>query len=543
MYQMLIVDDEVHVVDRLVTTIPWSTVGIENVYKAYSGTEAVSLLNQFSIDIVLTDIQMPGMSGLELIAEINRKWKKTKCILLSGHSDFKYAKEAILQQTEDYLLKPVTEKDLLQTVQRVMEKLKFEWEEVISRQRIALTLKENIPLLKGNLLSDLLQGRKISQASLREKMQMFGLPEFHNEPFALMILRLEEHFLEYDFQSLSLMEYAIANIVEELFGKQFELWHTKDAHEYLVFVVKSKEESYSDEEMRIFERAASQLQIAVKNYLKGEISILVSRRGIFPTDLSLLYNSSVSAFRKSIGSGQELFMRVADDLVKMEIQSLQSIYEPPTLIHLLEAGRWQGVAEKLEQIFAELILKWADSQEHLLEVYFSISSAFAYIAHKNGRQLADLIGNDYDKWMEGIPFRTINQLHEWSKRTLVCLKDDMDHEAENIRLSTINEIRKFVDLNLAQDISLQAIADHIHMHPVYVSKIYKLETGDNLSDYVHLIRMEKATFLLKNSQEKIYEIAALLGYQRPHSFNHAFKKHYQITPQEYRDQNEGRTMK
>jgi two-component system response regulator YesN len=543
MYQLLIVDDEVHVVDRLVTTIPWSTVGIENVYKAYSGTEAVSLLNQFSIDIVLTDIQMPGMSGLELIAEINRKWKKTKCILLSGHSDFKYAKEAILQQTEDYLLKPVTEKDLLQTVQRVMEKLNLEWEEVISHQRIALTLKENIPLLKGNLLSDLLQGRKISQASLREKMQMFGLPEFHNEPFALMILRLEEHFLEYDFQSLSLMEYAIANIVEELFGKQFELWHTKDAHEYLVFVVKSKEESYSDEEMRIFERAASQLQIAVKNYLKGEISILVSRRGIFPTDLSLLYNSSVSAFRKSIGSGQELFMRVADDLVKMEIQSLQSIYEPPTLIHLLEAGRWQGVAEKLEQIFAELILKWADSQEHLLEVYFSISSAFAYIAHKNGHQLADLIGNDYDKWMEGIPFRTINQLHEWSKRTLVRLKDDMDHEAENIRLSTINEIRKFVDLNLAQDISLQAIADHIHMHPVYVSKIYKLETGDNLSDYVHLIRMEKATFLLKNSQEKIYEIAALLGYQRPHSFNHAFKKHYQITPQEYRDQNEGRTMK
>jgi two-component system response regulator YesN len=293
----------------------------------------------------------------------------------------------------------------------------------------------------------------------------------------------------------------------------------------------------------MFERTASQLQITVKNYLKGKISILVSGRGVFPTDLSALYHSSISAFRKRIGSGQELFMRVADDLVKVEIQSLQSLYEPPTLTHLLEAGRWQDVTEKLERIFEELLQKWADSQEHLLEVYFSVSSAFAYIAHKNGRQLSHLIGNEYDKLTEGIPFRTLNQLQEWSKRTLYCLKDDMDHETENNRLSIINEIRKFIDHNLAQDVSLQAIADHVFMHPVYVSKIYKLETGENLSDYIHLIRMDKAAYLLKNNQEKIYEIAALLGYQRPHSFNYAFKKHYQITPQEYRDQNEGRTSK
>ncbi len=110
MYQLLIVDDEVHVVERLSATVPWLSMGIGQVHKAYSASEALSLLNQFSVDIVITDIQMPGMSGLELIAEISRKWKKTKTIILSGHSDFQYAKEAILHRTEDYLLKPVTEK-------------------------------------------------------------------------------------------------------------------------------------------------------------------------------------------------------------------------------------------------------------------------------------------------------------------------------------------------------------------------------------------------------------------------------------------------
>jgi two-component system response regulator YesN len=541
MYQLLIVDDEVHVVERLASTIPWQTMGIENVYKAFSAHEALSLLNQNSIDIVLTDIQMPGMSGLELIAEISRMWKKTKCILLSGHSDFKYAKEAILHQTEDYLLKPVTEKDLLQTVQRVIDKLKREWEEVISSQRIALTLQENLPMLRGNLLNDLLQGRRITH--FQDKMKILELPKLHQKPFTLMIIRLEDHFLEYDFQGLSLMEYAIGNMAEELFGDHFILWHTKDAHDYLVFVAKSKNEFHSNEEMKLFERIASQLQSAVKNFLKGKVSILVSGWGTFPDELSSLYNSSISAFRKIIGSEQEFFMRVADDLVKVEVQSLQTLYEPPTLIHLLDAGRWHSVAEKLEQIFEELTRKWTESQEHLLEVFYSVSSAFSYIAHKNGRLLSHLIGSDYDKLTEGIPFRSANQLREWSLRTLYCLQVDMDHETHNARLSTINEIRSFIDNNLAEDVSLQAIADHVFMHPVYVSKIYKLESGDNLSEYVNRIRMDKAAFLLTNNQEKIYEIAAQLGYQRPHSFNHAFKKHYGVTPQEYRVQNEGRTNK
>jgi two-component system response regulator YesN len=543
MYQLLIVDDEVHVVERLASTIPWKTLGIESVHKAFSAQEALSLLSQYSIDIVLTDIQMPVMSGLELIAEVNRIWKKTKCILLSGHSDFKYAKEAILHQTEDYLLKPVTEKDLLQSVQKVIDKLKTEWEEVISSQRIAITLQENMPMLRGNLLCDLLQGRKISQSSIQDKMKMLGLPELDGKQFTLMFIRLEEHFLEYDYQGLSLMEYAIGNMVEELFGDRFILWHTKDAHDYLVFVAASKKESHDNEEMKLFERIASQLQSAVKNYLKGKVSMLVSGWGRFPEELPPLYNSAISAFRKSIGSEQELFMRVADELVQVEIESLQSLYEPPTLIHLLDAGRWDSVTEKLEQIFDELKRKWTESQEHLLEVYFSISSAFAYIAHKNGRQLSQLIGSDYDKLTEGIPFRSANQLREWSLRTLHCLQVDMDHETHNARLSTVNEIRKFIDNNLAEDISLQAIADHVYMHPVYVSKIYKLESGDNLSDYINRIRMDKAAFLLINTQEKIYEIAAQLGYQRPHSFNHAFKKHYGLTPQEFRVQNEGRTNK
>ncbi|WP_238403237.1 response regulator transcription factor [Paenibacillus mesophilus] len=532
----MIVDDEVHVVERFSTTIDWTAVGIEQVYGAYSGEKALALLERFSIDIVITDIQMPGMTGLQLIAEVQRRWPRTKCILLSGYSDFNYAKEAILYRTEDYLLKPVTERALVDTVQRVMEKLRKEWEEVVSKQRLAYTLKEHMPTLRGTLLNDLLQGRKLADSALKDKMQMLGLEDVIGKTFAIMMIRLEEYFLRYDPHGISLMEYAIGNMVEELFGDRLESWHTKDAYEYLVFVMVGKNESVGTADDSVwFERTASSLQTAVSNYLKGKISVLVSRWGTFPADLSDLYTRSVAAFRRTIGGEQELFVRLNDDPLRTDVQPLPSLYEPPTLIHLLEAARWDTIEEKLGSLFGELGKVGAESQEQLLEVYFSIASAFAYIVHKSGRSLPVLIGEDYDKMIKGVPFRSLNQLKDWTFGTLNRIRDDMNRETKDSRDSLINDIRAFVEHHMAEDVSLQSIADHVHLHPVYVSKIYKLETGDNLSDYVHRVRMDKAEYLLKHGQSKIYEIAALLGYQRPHSFNHAFKKHFGMTPQEYRD--------
>ncbi|TXK74851.1 response regulator [Paenibacillus sp. N3.4] len=535
MIQLLIVDDEAHVVDRLYATIDWASLGIEQVYKAYSGKEALELLEQLSVNIVITDIQMPGISGLQLIAEINRRWAKTKCILLSGYSDFNYAKEAILQGTEDYLLKPVTEQDLLATVKRVMDKLQKEWETVFSAQRLTYTFKENLPLLRGNLLQDLLQGQHVSELSLRNKMQMLELPDYYKQEFVFMMIRLESDFLEYDTGRLSLMEYAISNMVEELFAEKLDSWHTKDAHDYLVFVMKHKQETPEKGDMAWLERTASVLQSAVNTYLKGKISILLSTWGQFPEELNTMYNASLSTFRKRIGSEHELFMRLGEESVHTELSALQRLYEPPTLNHLLEAARWEDTEEKLSRIFDEMEKRFSESQEHLLEIYFSVASAFAYIAHKNGRQLHQLIGDDYNRMTEGIPFRTVNQLREWSNRSLQRMKEDMDQERKDSRVTLINDIRSFIDQHLASDVSLQSIADHVFLHPVYVSKIYKLETGENLSDYVNQTRMDRAVYLLKNGPDKIYEIATQLGYQRPHSFNHAFKKHYGMTPQEYRD--------
>lgn len=539
--QLMIVDDEAHVVERLTATIPWTEIGIHQVYKAFSGEEALEIIHRMSVDIVITDIHMPGMSGIDLIRHISEKHKKTKCILLSGYSDFIYAKEAIVHQTEDYLLKPVRDEDLLATVQRVIGKIKAEWEELISKQRMIHAFKEHLPLLRGKFLNDLLQGRKFEPLVLQEKMRTLELPAFLDSPFALLLIRLEDRFLEYDDYSLSLMEYAVGNMAEELYAAEFELWHAKDPHDYLIFLVKPihshmDDPRQSDEQLRVsFERYALHLQASVMSVLKGKVSVLTSGWGQFPDEVSFNYNSALTAFRKRIGREEGMFIRLTQDLLELKVTSLNALYEPPLLNHLLEAGRWEDAKGKLEQIFGELKEKHLDSQEHLLEVYFSITGTLASIAHKNGKQLRDLIGEDYDKVLQAKPFRSLTQMEEWAFRSIGKIQADMENETKDSRVSVIHQIQSFVEMNLSHDVSLQAIADHVHMHPVYVSKIYKLEKGENLSDYVSRVRMEKAAYLLAHTVAKIYEIAAQVGYQRPHSFNYAFKRLFGLTPQEYRD--------
>ncbi|MFF2886933.1 response regulator [Paenibacillus sp. NPDC057967] len=532
MAQLLIVDDERHITDRLSELVPWSESGITGVHKAYSAEEALDVMESCTIDIVLTDIRMPGMSGLELSEQIRRRWRKTKCILLSGHAEFEYAKEAIRHGAVSYLLKPAKDEELLAAVAQVRTELAEEWREVISQERIAQALRENLPQMRGNLLGELLLGKRYAAAELRDKMTMLSVPEFYEQAFALMLVRLEQPFHNYDPHSLALVEYAVGNMAEELFQPDCQLWHGKDVHQYLVFLITHGEGGADCAELyRMLESKASQLKDAIHTFLRGSATILISRTGVFPTDLAMMYDGTLSTLRKRIGDVSDLILTVSDAAIgENETCSLSSLYELPSLSHLLEAGQWQQAEQRLKSIAAEL-----QTEEQLLEAYFIIASAASSYAHKNGQRLSDLIGPGYEKLTVGLPFRNAQQLLDWSLELLGRLSSEAETDKQDSRAKLIADVRQFVEQHLDEDVSLTAISRHVFLHPVYISKIYKLETGENITEYVYRIRMEKAARLLLDTSDKIYEIAARLGYQRAHSFIHVFKKHTGLTPQEYRD--------
>ncbi|WP_409345078.1 response regulator [Paenibacillus sp. MBLB4367] len=532
--QMIIVDDEAHWVDNLSMHKPWHTLGIEQVHRAYSAHEALQILETHPIDIVLSDVLMPEMTGIELIERIRERDKRIKCIILSGHSDFEYTKEAVRHQAVDYLLKPPTDAELFGAVKAAIDQLKQEWESVSSYERTQFTLRENLPLLRGQLLLEALRGNRLTADEWSRKLDNYGLP-FRFGSCALLLVRMEEEFGQYKNNGQQLMEYAIINMAEEIIGEFTEVWGVKEEHGYLAFLLQLKEERSGIGKETILEKLAMQLQSKVKQFLKGSLSIVITEWFRFPEQLPDRYRQAYAYFRQIVGEEREFVMRVGDVEQQASQGTLDAIHMPPVFMNLLEAGRWDAAEEKLAAVCAELDERWSESWEHCMEAGFVIASSFTHLAHRNGYTLAKLLGSDMDDLQSGEAFSSIGKLRKWSMNVLGKLKEGTSNEVKDIRSQYVKKVKDFAEKNLHLDVSLRALADHVNLHPTHLSKIYKIETGEGISDYISLLRMERACRLLRATDKKVYEISMEVGYLDPAYFIKVFKRQFGVTPQEYRD--------
>ena len=531
--QMIIVDDEAHWVDNLSTTKPWHELGIEQVHRAYSAQEALRLIETHPIDLVISDILMPEMTGIELIEKIRERDKRIKCIILSGHSDFEYAQEALRNQAVDYLLKPPTDAELMEAARSAVDQLKAEWESVSSRERTEYTLRENLPLLRGQLLLNALHGERLSEEEWARKLESYGLP-FRRGESALLLVRLEDEFGQTWSDGQQLLEYAILNIAEEIFGEYANVWGVKEEHGYLAFLLQFRTAAEIGTDM-LLEKLSMQLQAKVKQFLKGSLSVVTTETFPFPDKVAERYRYALACFRQIVGDEREFVMRAGDLERGVSQEALDVLHAPPGLGNLLEAGRWDAAERKLLDICAELDEKGSESWEHCLEAGYVVASSFAHYAHRSGQSLASLIGDDIEPLQSGEAFATIGRLRNWSLGALGKLKESVSSEVKDIRSVYVKKIQEFVERNLHLDVSLRALADHVNLHPTHLSKLYKIETGEGVSDYVFRLRMETACHRLKTTEKKIYEISSEIGYLDPAYFIKVFKRQYGVTPQEYRD--------
>ncbi|WP_339278230.1 response regulator [Paenibacillus sp. FSL W8-0426] len=542
MLQILLVDDEKSVVETLAETIPWESCGIGTVHEALSGAVALEIMENHDIDIVITDIRMPEMSGIALISAIHERWPHVQTVLLSGYADFEYAKQAMALESFDYLLKPVSDEDLIETVQRLVDRIKQKWETAASYQRALHAFQENLPLLQSTMLHELLTGKTYSPQALSDKLELLELPYSVGEELGMLVIRMEEHLSEMGQHDLSLMEYAICNIISEVMQHHFHIWHTRDVHDYLVVLASVKHGASTgltkdEKPQALLEQYAAQIQTNVQLYLKGAISISVSHWGKFPYEIGEIYEGAVRSMRKRMGQVRGLFVTASDDPDVHPVPAIRSLYKPPTLISLLEAGRFDEVEQKIEVIFDELLHSGEhhDIAETTIEVYHALAGAFAYIIHKNGKQISSVLPAETYRYFQAPSYATAQQLKDWSIRTLHSISEDAEQELKDNHSTIVRSVKSFVDHHLADDVSLPAIAEHVHLHPVYLSKVYKAETGEALTAYVYRLRMEKAAYYLRSSSAKVFEIAELVGYNNTAYFIRVFKKFYDVTPQEYRE--------
>ncbi|RED61886.1 response regulator [Cohnella lupini] len=524
--KLLIVDDEEHLVECMVASLSWSEVGITDISTAYSGKQALDVMEDDPADLVITDVRMPGLNGIELIGAIKSRWPGTVCMMLSGHAEFEYVQEGLKHKVSHYLLKPVKDEELIAAVREAVDGLLAEKEQLRTYIQSQSSIHRNLPVLRANLLNNLIQGRSWNGRKLAEELNLYDIPVRVGDEVSLILIRIEDRKRYYGTSDLPVMGFAVTNIVEELLADGYGCWSCEDLYGHLLIVVNNNPEG---EKGQSLERLADESRRIVNQLLRLTVSVILSPTGVFPENLEELYQRCVTTVRSQIGNDNDIVVRLNGENSRVAPHVVKSLYTPPLLAHLLEAGNWTGAREKLEEIFREWSSDYRGSNEHLSEIDYAIKAAFSYFVHKNGRMLADYRLHKFED------LKGDDELKHWASSMLDKLQEEMNAELSDSRHSLVSQIQQFIQEHLSEDVSLQAIADHVFLHPTHISKVFKKETGENITDYLLRLRMEKAVFLLKDSKYKVYEVAGMLGYKNPTYFIKVFKEHFSVTPQEFRE--------
>lgn len=534
---VLLVDDEDYVLDYLEADIPWTSLGISNVYRAGSAKEALDTASRVPLAIVVTDIRMPEMSGLELVSALQRKYPDTKVVLLSGHSDFSYAVKALQLGASDYLLKPVTEDEVLMCLKKVLVKIEDEKRHKEHLEAASDVLKLGITRMREHLLLDLLFGKKYASGELTRHLKALHLPFEPETPSSLVLLRIETGTEDIKREDYELLSFALLNMAEEILFERItdipSLWSCKDYNRLAIAVLPTgRFEDRQELGMRI-----GKLQAAVQDYMKRTVSVLYTQPFAFQNELQQQYLQALNVFWRSIGtrSGVLLAMEAAKEetIGEPAMKSLTRLHQSPTLQQLMESGRWEEVVSKLELILEELNMPAYRTQQHLMEVVYYLFGCFSYMAHKQGDSFAEMVDLP-SLQRETVLFQSADQIKEWALPLIEQFKRSLQDVSPN-RSHIIRQIHEFIERHLQEDVSLTRVGEHVYLHPVYLSRLYKKETGESLSAYITRTRMERAARLLMTTNMKVADIAKEIGYQKTQYFIHIFKEFYDCTPQNYRN--------
>ncbi len=529
MYKILIVDDEDIIRRAIVKIIDWKKLGFSEVFDAENGLEALEILNNKSIDLVLADIKMPFMDGLELSGIIKKDFPKTSVVIISGHDEFQMAQQAILHGVMDYILKPIGDVSLTEKMGEIKEKLDKKQTELQYLNRIKDQLHQNLPLLREQYLNTLVctPGIKI----LSETRLDFLKIQISAGPFCVCVI--EPDFGTTEDADTEIYLFAMKNIVHESVGDSHPVF--SDSFRRIVVVF-----SYNFLSM---EMEARTLIYDILNAVSKSFEVFLSKSATFAigstisetNDLFASYSESLIALdcKYTLGKGKVYDIYDLDYHDHGFVNPLNSIEQ--VMIHI-KSCQTNLLPGDFLKISAEMVEKRASASNGKF-IFIQVITELLKI-------VAESLAYDKIIWSAGLDIynkidhlQTVDEMAD-TVMNFAKLVSEKIHETSSISSkSAVSKAMEHIRNNFAdENLSLESTASVVSVSPGYLSTLFKRESDINFSDFLTRMRMEKAMELLRTTDMKTYEIAHATGFTNPHYFSISFKKHTGVTPSKFKDQ-------
>lgn len=516
MYKVLLVDDERIILEGISGIVDWAGAGTKLIGTARNGLEALDKIAQERPDIIISDIKMPGMDGLQLAAKLAETFPDIKLALLSGFGEFEYARAAMHYGVKHYLLKPSNEHKIAEVLRELAEELDQERQQEQFVTRLREELVKVLPHVKEQFLKEFVTNKTYGNRDWEYYRSLFEL-ELGDRPVRLILFRLEGAF---EFEHM----FAVKNIAEELLERPV-LSSTVGEH-VLILVEEAGEagELYS----RI-----GQIRETFLKYYRIDLTIALSEPGPM-TRARSLYRQTLECLnhRFYLGEGSLITSRdIAAGGEKRETGEFAFDAEP-LLLHI-KTGNWAEGAAEIDTLF-----------ERLGEARLDISTAKSYVIQlfmevvRSGD--AETVGRSMDKLVTLSGMDTLQAIQNFFKDIAKGITERHYEQTKNKHSAIVEKVVAIVRGHLGDpELSLGWVAHQmLYMNSDYLGKLFKKETGEKFSNYVMKVRISRAMELIDQQRQrgdiKIFELAEQLGFgDNPQYFSQVFKKYAGCTPSEY----------
>ena len=522
MYKVFLVEDEIVTREGIRDNVDWKSAGFEFCGEAPDGEIALPLIETAQPDLLITDIKMPFMDGLQLCEIIRERMPRVKIIILSGHDEFNYAQAAVKLGVTEYLLKPLSALDLRNALQRIASVLHQERREQESLERLRDQVEDNLALLRENFLLRLVMGGESSPAAI-EHSQRLGLDIIAKCYLVVLIkVALCESAQPFDYNEYQQVARLVSNLVE---NNPDAFLIRKDMEE-LVLIIKGESPEQLKQEVRAL---TTQIKREVEDKTTCSLTIGMGHPQQRLGDIHISFAEALVSVKGAegealpFGSGGE-----ADnaELLKLNKSALEN--------HL----RF-GVTDEFDDFFDASIQPLA---EVALRSFLVKNYIFVDIVLTTAQFVGDLGGdvsqvvpevNGVDRLLMNV--KTLDQMREEIRRILSSALEFRNSQARHQQELLVHQAKAYIESHYSKPgLSLNEVAAQVNLSPSHFSVVFSQENGETFRDFLTRVRIERAKELLRTTNLKCFEVAYQSGYSDPHYFSYSFRKNTGLSPQQFR---------
>ena len=526
--KLVLVDDEAILLQGLLNTYDWKKMGFEVVGTASSGQQAIDLIQEVQPHVVLTDIRMKQVTGLMVMEETQKAGINCLFIVLSAYRDFEYAQEACKLGAYAYLLKPVEDERLQETMQGAyetcMEQLEHEekyenWEKLL--------VKDETSFLQM-VVQKYVQNR-IQEEKVEEVFNTIGNVLTDEDRFISVCVDIDLTYKITNSLDYEASRYAMLNKLEEVIGSHYSYWRFEGEDNNCMFIIKTKENATVRELKTILEHAKKKEQCPVV------ASISKPYKGI--AGIKRSYEEAKKMFGLASASGASAF--TVPEAVE---EKVTGAYSADVELLIVNAVRKNSL-EELKEAFIQFIYA-LPGEEELQCQYMHKVMLRVELMLKDSYGIADNIKGQFQNYYSNIPNLS------GAKTVDVCYKilcSVIESRTENLQNEEIRYFQEYMSVAVAyieehlddEELSIVSVASHVYLNPVYFGRVFKNTFHMTFKKYLLKQRMEKAKRLLQDTEYSIGEICNQVGISNPSYFSHLFKQYTGQLPSEYKKECEG----